>query len=192
MSRLWTLSVLGLIAVLAIACSDEGEDNPPSTSSFAVLTTTLTATTAPAPSATAAVVPSVSEWATYSPSGGGVTIRFPSLWHSIPGGGITSWDTSTWDKPYFPPGATKVDVIYGPTSQAEPKPSGATDVTNPAGAGWELVSYPTEDSDGVSRVHQLTLMRGDFTLSLIAYYSSPEAPDSDATFEQMASSISFQ
>lgn len=54
MSRLWILPVLGLIAVLGIACGDEGEDVPAATMTLAPTEETSASTLTAAPSATPA------------------------------------------------------------------------------------------------------------------------------------------
>ena len=174
----------------------------PQSVSSPTITASVPVTPSASASPTATVIPSASappsptvpaDWASYAPAGGGVTIRYPSGWYAIPGGGITSWDTTAWHNPQFPLGATKVDVLYGPTSQAEPRPSGAVDRATSAGDGWEAEYInPPDQANGVSDVHELTVTHGEKTLSLVAYYSAPEPTNRDAIFDLIASSISFQ
>lgn len=42
---------------------------------------------------------------------------------------MTSWDPTTWDKPYFTPNGIMVRVVYGPIADVEEPPPEATDTT---------------------------------------------------------------
>lgn len=77
MPRLWIFTVLGVIAVLGIACSDEEEDNPQLASPTAALTSTTPAATATAPAATTQPTP-LPDWEVYEDPAANYSLRYPA------------------------------------------------------------------------------------------------------------------
>jgi hypothetical protein len=124
MSRLWVLSVLGLIAVLGIACSDESESVPEPSATSAQMTAAPIAT----PSPTRSPIPSYEPpegWERYAQSSStkspAFSVAYPDGWFRY--GGATegvedslslsfySFDRIVWNQPTtYPPEAMKVDV----------------------------------------------------------------------------------
>src|SRR5439155_25141481 len=140
-----------------------------------------------APTAT----PTVPEdWFTYSVPEAGLTLRYPPAWYALKDGGIHSWNPSGWTSPYIPPESVSIDVIYGPSENAEPRPTGAADFSIAAGSGWEI-TYPRNPAidDGLTRVHQIAIEKGKFTLFIIASYS--QANPDEGTFSQIVNSLQF-
>jgi len=82
MSRLWVLSVLGLIVILAMACSDEGEDLPKlsegaSATSSTVATPTATSLIKPSATPPAPTMSPITEWSDYTDTASGFTLPVP-------------------------------------------------------------------------------------------------------------------
>jgi len=147
-----------------------------------------TISASPGPTPSAAPVPE--DWATYSVPEAGLSLRYPPAWYALNDGGIHSWNPATWNKPYIPPESVSIDVIYGSSDYAEPRPGEATDFSTGADAGWEItyMKNPTVE-DGLTRVHQIALERGEFTLFIIASFSQT-SPDEE-TFSQIVHSLRF-
>jgi hypothetical protein len=200
------LSVAGVLMVLSACSSGDNQTTVPSATAAATSTPTSAITTTPsstpvgggggeAPSPTVVApspIPTSSvpaNWKTYSPAGAGVSIRFPQNWYSIAGGGITSWDVSTTNPPQIPPGATKIDLIYGLSSQAEQRPAGAVDATVAGRPGWQA-EYKYA-SGGFIHVREVAIVNGDKTAYLIVYYSAPESLDEADIFAKIVSSLTF-
>ncbi len=95
----------------------------------------LPATVVPLTTPSASVPPIPADWPTFTDPSGRYTFRYPPDWHPnplIPEGGqprVTSWDPTTWDKPYFAPNGIMVWIAYGPIDKVEAAPSEATDTT---------------------------------------------------------------
>ena len=183
------------LSLAVISCGDAEEQLAPGTPS-ATPDASPSATPAPSAAPTAFETPSPSaapvpgDWATYSRPDARLTLRYPSTWHSLKDGGIYSWDPATWDKPWWPPEGMKIDVIYGPSQFAEPRPAEATDFLLATFSGWEI-TYPKNPAieDGLTRVHQVALKRGEFTLFIIASFS--QANPDEETFSKIVNSLRF-
>jgi hypothetical protein len=202
------LSVAGVLMVLSACSSGDNQTTVPSATSTATSTPTSAITTTPsstpvgggggdAPSPTV-VAPSPiltssvpADWKTHATLSGTdvVTVRFPSTWYDSPGGGIQSWDVSTTNPPRIPPGATKIDLIYGLSSQAEQRPAGGVDATVAGRPGWQA-EYKYA-SGGFIHVREVAIVNGDKTAFVVAMYSAPESPDEADIFAKMVSSLTF-
>jgi hypothetical protein len=119
MTRLWILPVLGLIAALSIACSDEGEGAPSETRPPSAVVTspspTATHSRSPTPSPAVTRAPESDAgipagWKTYTSDDGRLSLRYPP--DLFENGGVLS----TWEPPVsggidgIPPNSWKVDV----------------------------------------------------------------------------------
>ncbi len=76
MKRLWILLVLGLIAALGIACSDESEDVPSTSPAVSARSPGVTVSSSSAPSKSPAPIPS--GWQTYSEPTLGFSVAYPA------------------------------------------------------------------------------------------------------------------
>jgi len=146
------------------------------------------ATVVPVPRMTPQPIPE--DWATYTDPVGPFTFKYPVDWRPLPGGGIYSWDITTWNKPWFPPNGIKLEMYVSPISQAEPQPAQAEDGSLGGVSGWEIVYlYDPSKANGIARVHQIAVERGGYRFSLVAYFG-PENQNED-TFAKIVQSFSF-
>jgi hypothetical protein len=147
MFRLWILPVLGLIAVLAVACSDENEDvqSPSPTVTSVSLSPASTSPSATTPVVTASPGTTVpADWKTYADPNGKFSARYPSGWFAEHGTFSTFRLGSIG--PTFPPGAVKIDVGVNPLSIlgacATPAPD-SVPATVDGQPGWRISSNGT-------------------------------------------------
>jgi hypothetical protein len=218
MRRLWILPVLGLIAALGFACSDQGDDKPQSVSSTTpIVSASPTPTAAPAGSASlgptvtpspthsdaeeSVVVPVVSpipspaavpaNWPTFAAAADGFSIRYPAGWNVDPTlRRVLSWAPDSSDS--YPPGGVLVEVSITPVGADGPRPSptGATSASLGGEAGWRVVrKYPAPPAGTPAWSHGLSVVHGGLTYTLTGFFQQPN-PD-DSVFLQMAGTFAF-
>lgn len=204
MSRFWVLPVLGLIAVLAVGCSNDSED---------VLTSSGTAISngSPVPtvkpSLTTSSVPALSpsvpaDWATFASADGLFTLRYPPTWFaeirstpapspattSYSAGSLFSFDPKTAG-PNFPPDAAKIDVeVTVPEgSSCRIAPSDATSATLGGAQGWE--QSKVLESDGETRGVFVEAYFQGLCFQVAGYFGIKNTDES--AFQQIVASFAF-
>ena len=211
MSRLWILPVLGLIAALAFACRDSGDDQPQSVSSVLVTATaSQPAKASPAITATVSPNPTVqADWATYTDPDRKFTVRYPNTWFVQDGGtskvsplGALTSIFSTFQLgtvgPRFPRGSVKVDLIVWsevstPGLDCQGQPSGSTSAVLADTAGWRTVTQNAASYDasldGVTLSDRIVAFKNGECYSLTAYFADDSPREDD--FQTMLNSFRF-
>lgn len=147
-------------------------------------------TIVPAPGPPASPPPIPSDWPVYTnPSIVAFTFRYPASWFLGPGPGtISSWASTTWDKPWYPADGFRLQWDVVTVDLAEPRPAEATDIVVDGLPGWEVVRvYDLPSPDPLARVHQVSIELGEHRLYFVGYFAQ-EIPDED-TFYQIISSV---
>ncbi len=150
------------------------------------------ATVVPPPTPSTSLPPAPEDWATFANTKiVPFSFRYPSDWYAGPGSGtLSSWDPTTWDKPYYPPNGIMLQIGVASIDKAEVRPPEATDITVAGVAGWEVVNtYDPATSGGKTRVHIVAAYGDRYQVQLQAYYAQ-ENPD-ETTFYQIVNSFRF-
>ena len=147
---------------------------------------------APTPGPGAAVIPE--DWVAYLSQDGGFTVSYPKILFvaNVTSGELVlqSWDPRSWDKPYFPPIATKLDVIVSSTDTIDDRPDGASDLRIGELSGWYVAyEYDPEKTGGLSHVLHAVLIDGTAAVSIAEMFIG-RSPDPDE-FWHVVSSFDF-
>ena len=147
----------------------------------------LQATVVPPPDKSTAPFPD--DWATFTQIElAGFTFRYPNDWYVGPGNGtLSSWDPSTWDKPWFPPNGILLQIGVAPIDTAERRPAEATDAALGDLSAWEVVYAFDPATAGKARVHIVAADGDRYQVQLQAYFAN-QNPD-ETTFLQIVSSF---
>lgn len=207
MLRLWVLPALGLVAVLAVACSND--DAPPNVSSPSVSTTaTLKQSPTASPVPTSSPLPTATvpdNWPTFTSADGLFTLRYPPSWFAEPrptpapspqaygyvAGYLFSTDPAAVSSgSVFPAGASKVDlsVSLPGSSDCPTQPAGATAATMGGVAGWRVTTAKPNDF-GLTG-DSFGAYFGGHCFLVIGYFG-PDNHD-QGIFEQVVKSFTFK
>ncbi len=149
-------------------------------------------TIVPAPGPPASPPPIPPDWPVFTnPNIVPFTFRYPASWFLGPGPNtVSSWDSTTWDKPWYPVDGFLLQFDVVTVDSAELRPPEATDVVVDGLPGWEIVRvYDLPATDPLTRTHQVSIELGVNRVYFVGIFAQ-ETPDED-TFYQIISSLDF-
>lgn len=205
MLRLWVLPALGLIAALAVGCSNDSEDMPPNVPSPSMSPTATLKQSPTASALTTSPLPNVTvpaDWPTFVSWDGLFTLRYPPSWFAEPQptppaspqaygyevGILYNMDPHKLG-PTPPPTVSKVDleVSLPGSSDCPTQPAGASAATLGGVAGWRVTR--TEPIDGLT-ADSFGAYSGGHCFLVIGYFG-PDNHD-QGIFEQVVKSFTFK